>query len=62
MNDNDRMLILANQILGEFIGTLHGICAWDIPPELREKLREHIKDLQKRTIGPTDYGKDVHGS
>lgn len=32
---------------GEFIGTLHGILWWDIPEELKEKLENKIKELEK---------------
>lgn len=32
---------------GEFIGTLQGILWWDIPEELKEKLENKIKELEK---------------
>jgi hypothetical protein len=34
------------KILGEFIGTLKGVCANEIPEELNEKLRLKIKELE----------------
>lgn len=33
------------KLLGEFIGTLEGICLWDIPKELEIKLKSHIFNL-----------------
>ena len=32
---------------GEFIGILKGILWWDIPEELKEKLENKIKELEK---------------
>jgi hypothetical protein len=34
------------RLLGEFIGTLKGICSNEIPEELKEKLRLKIKELE----------------
>jgi len=35
-----------NRLKGEFCGTLIGICAWDIPAELKLKLESKIKELE----------------
>lgn len=32
---------------GEFLGMLEGICFWDIPKELKEKLQTKINELKK---------------
>ncbi len=48
------IIIQSNKIIGEFIGTLSGICLWDIPDTLRSKLQLKIKDLKKITIGQSD--------
>lgn len=37
-----------NRVLGEFIGTLKGVCCWDIPNELKLKLERKIKELEKK--------------
>lgn len=42
----------ANRLLGEFIGTLKGVCAWDIPQELRLKLQTKIEELSEVKIEP----------
>lgn len=34
-------------LLGNFIGTLEGICAWEIPTELKSKLTEKLNGLKK---------------
>lgn len=36
-----------NRVLGEFIGTLKGVCYWEIPNELKLKLERKIKELEK---------------
>lgn len=36
-----------NRLKGEYIGTLQGISAWNIPTELREKLMGVIDKLEK---------------
>ena len=35
---------------GQFVGTLKGICAWDIPQQLKEKLERQIKELEGMDI------------
>lgn len=40
--------ISTQRILGEFIGTLEGVTAWDIPEPLKKKLEEKIKALQEK--------------
>ncbi len=37
-----------NLILGEFIGTLDGICLWDIPEELKTKLIAKVAYLRQK--------------
>jgi hypothetical protein len=40
-------ITLYPRLIGEFIGTLDGICAFnEIPEELKEKLRLKIKELE----------------
>ena len=41
-----KMLIGYNSLLGEFIGTLEGVCSWEIPEELKLKLQAHIEELR----------------
>ena len=36
-----------SRLKGEYIGTLQGISAWNIPKELREKLMGIIEKLEK---------------
>lgn len=36
-----------NRLLGNFIGTLKGVCCWDIPDELKMKLERKIKELER---------------
>ena len=36
-----------DRLLGEFIGTLEGICANEIPKELKDKLKLKIEELKK---------------
>lgn len=43
-------IITPERLLGEYIGTLTGICAWDIPEQLREKLERRAKELQELQI------------
>lgn len=35
-------------LLGNYIGNLKGICTWDIPEELKQKLEMKIIELEKR--------------
>ena len=35
------------RLLGEFIGALEGICANEIPKELKDKLKLKIEELKK---------------
>lgn len=39
-----------NRLLGEFIGTLSGVMAWDIPEELKSKLQSKLDELNKIEI------------
>jgi len=45
-----KQTITPERLLGEYIGTLKGICAWDIPEQLREKLERRAKELQELQI------------
>lgn len=45
-----KQTITPERLLGEYIGTLTGICAWDIPEQLREKLERKAKELQELQI------------
>ena len=47
MNEELHLKLKLARIKGEFIGTLEGILWWDIPEELREKLENKIKELNK---------------
>lgn len=35
-----------NRLLEEYQGTLEGILAWDIPPQLKQKIEDKIKELK----------------
>ena len=45
-----KQTITPERLLGEYIGELNGICAWDIPEQLREKLERRIMELQELQI------------
>ena len=34
-----KQTITPERLLGEYIGTLRGTCAWDIPEQLKENLK-----------------------
>lgn len=36
-----------HRLLGSFIGTLEGICIWNIPEELKLKLQKRIEELRE---------------
>jgi len=59
MDNETKIILQANRLLGEFIGTLEGIRAWNIPKELDAKLENTLKELRNIQIGPNDFGKDV---
>lgn len=40
------------RLIGEFTGTLQGILWWDIPQQLREKLKQKIAALEKQDQPP----------
>ena len=44
MTDYDK--IEYQKLLGEYIGSLRGICCWDIPKDLKELLIEKIKKYE----------------
>lgn len=43
-----RERIKYNRILGEYMGTIQGILAWDLPEELRSKLEKTLTDLKSK--------------
>ena len=45
-----KQTITPERLLGEYIGTLRGICAWDIPEQLREKLERRAKELESLDV------------
>jgi hypothetical protein len=50
MTKEQQLWIQTHRIIGEFIGTLEGICAWEIPIELKEKLTDKVQELRKTKI------------
>lgn len=50
MKPEIRLQIQANRLLGEYIGTLEGIMKWNIPQELKDSLKEQLKQLRKMEI------------
>ena len=52
-----KQTITPERLLGEYIGELNGICAWDIPEQLREKLGRRAKELQELQIEMDDQHK-----
>jgi hypothetical protein len=52
MNEEDKIKIKLARVQGEYIGTLKGILWWDIPNELKERLKDRIVELEKNK----DYG------
>jgi len=47
MKSDHKKKITAITLRDEFIGTLQGVCAWDIPKELKDKLLLKIEELKK---------------
>lgn len=47
MKMKDKHSVEAGRLLGEFIGTLKGICLWEIPEELKKKLQAKLIELRK---------------
>ena len=50
MNVEDKIKIKLAKIQGEYIGTLLGILWWDIPNELKEKLKDRIVELENQKL------------
>ena len=50
MKTEDKLNIQANRLLGEFIGTLEGVCLWEIPEELKLKLQSQLTALREIKI------------
>ena len=48
MRKEDKLKIEIARLRGEFIGTLKGIVLWDIPDELKERLKDRIRELEKQ--------------
>jgi len=47
MTPEQKLLLQAHRLLGEYIGTLEGVLLWDIPEKLKDKLRTRLTELQK---------------
>ncbi len=45
--ENLKQKIEYNRLLGEFIGTMEGLLHYDIPNEIKVKLKDKIKRLKK---------------
>lgn len=50
MKPEDKLNIQATRLFGEFIGTLEGVCLWEIPEELKLKLQTQLTELRKAKI------------
>jgi len=50
MKTEDKTNIQSSRLLGEFIGTLEGVCLWDIPEELKLKLQSKLTELRGAKI------------
>ncbi len=48
MSEEALLKIKLARVQGEYIGTLKGIIWWDIPNELKEKLKLLIAELEKQ--------------
>ena len=48
MSKEDKIKIKLARIQGEYIGTLKGILWWDIPNELKERLKARIVELENQ--------------
>lgn len=47
MREEDKLKVQIARLEGEFIGTLKAITMWDIPNELKERLKDRIVELNK---------------
>ena len=54
MNKEDKIKIKLAKVRGEYIGTLKGILWWDIPIELKEKLKDRIVELENQNKDEKD--------
>ena len=43
----DKLKVEMARLEGDFIGTLKAITMWDIPNELKERLKDRIVELEK---------------
>ena len=48
MNEEDKLKVQIARLEGEYIGTLKGILWWDIPNELKERLKDRIVELENQ--------------
>ncbi len=48
MTPEDKLRIELYKLVGNFVGTLEGICACDIPEDLKKKLQIKIKELNEK--------------
>lgn len=54
MKEGLKLEVQANILLGNFIGTLEGIICWDIPKELKVRLKTRIEELKNTKIIPME--------
>ena len=50
MTPKQKIEIDAYRLIGDYIGTLKGICAWEIPDELKLILEDKIQKLERTRI------------
>ena len=48
MSEEDKLKIKLARVQGEYIGTLQGILCWDIPNEIKERLKVRIVELENQ--------------
>ncbi len=46
MTEYQKLVLEYVRLLGEFKGTLQAVTYWKIPKELKEKMRDKIKELE----------------
>ena len=50
MTEHDKLKISYSRLLGEFTGYLEGIQFYDIPQELKVKLKNKVKELRSKEL------------
>lgn len=50
MTSEDKLKIQIARLEGEFVGTLEGILLWELPKELKLKIKEKIKEVESKRI------------